>query len=86
MSGFTKCPRCVKKLALKMGFFISTMKDSGPGFPESKISEIFEPLITTKQKGTGLGLVSCKNIIENHGGTITAKNNPTTFTIRLPKK
>jgi signal transduction histidine kinase len=61
-------------------------EDSGPGFPESQISEIFEPLITTKQTGTGLGLVSCKNIIENHGGIITAKNNPTTFTIRFPKK
>ncbi len=61
-------------------------EDSGPGFPESQISEIFEPLITTKQEGTGLGLVSCKNIIENHGGIITAKNNPTTFTIRFPKK
>ena len=67
-------------------YTIMEIEDSGPGFPESKILEIFEPLITTKQKGIGLGLVSCKNIIENHGGTITAKNNPTTFTIRLPKK
>ena len=57
-------------------YTIMEIEDSGPGFPESKISEIFEPLITTKQKGIGLGLVSCKNIIENHGGTITAKNNP----------
>jgi two-component system sensor histidine kinase HydH len=67
-------------------YSIIEIEDSGPGFHESQISEIFEPLITTKQKGTGLGLVSCKNIIENHGGTIIAKNNPTTFTIRLPKK
>jgi signal transduction histidine kinase len=65
---------------------IIEVEDSGPGFPEGKISEIFEPLITTKQEGIGLGLVSCKSIIENHGGIITAKNNPTTFTIRLPKK
>jgi signal transduction histidine kinase len=67
-------------------YTIMKIEDSGPGFPESKILEIFEPLITTKQEGIGLGLVSCKNIIENHGGTITAKTNPTTFTIRLPKK
>jgi len=67
-------------------YIIIKVEDSGPGFSESKISEIFEPLITTKQEGIGLGLVSCKNIIENHGGTIAAKNNPTTFTIRLPKK
>ena len=67
-------------------YSIIEIEDSGPGFHESQISEIFEPLITTKQEGTGLGLLSCKNIIENHGGTIIAKNNPTTFTIRLPKK
>ena len=67
-------------------FDVIEIEDSGHGFPESQISKIFEPLTTTKQEGTGLGLVSCKNIIENHGGTITAKNNPTTFTIRFPKK
>ena len=59
--------------------------DSGPGIPEDSIVKIFEPLFTTKQKGTGLGLASCKNIVEQHGGKITVKNNPTTFTIRLPK-
>ena len=67
-------------------YIIIKIEDSGIGIPESKISEIFEPLVSTKQTGTGLGLVSCRNIIENHGGVITAKNNPTTFTIKLPKK
>ena len=60
--------------------------DSGVGIEEENIDIIFEPLYTTKQIGTGLGLVSCKNIIEQHGGKITVKNNPTTFTITLPKK
>ncbi|MEK6930905.1 MAG: HAMP domain-containing sensor histidine kinase [Thermoproteota archaeon] len=60
--------------------------DSGVGIKEDSIDMIFEPLYTTKQIGTGLGLVSCKNIIEQHGGKITVKNNPTTFTITLPKK
>lgn len=59
--------------------------DSGLGIPEEFINKIFEPLFTTKQKGTGLGLASCKNIIEQHNGIIIVKNNPTTFTIKLPK-
>jgi len=62
------------------------IEDSGPGIPKEKISKIFEPLFTTKERGTGLGLASCKSIVEQHGGTLTVKNNPTTFTISLPKK
>jgi len=38
-----------------------------------------------QQIGTGLGLSICKSIIEQHGGSITVKNNPTTFLVRLPK-
>lgn len=60
--------------------------DSGIGIKKENMNQIFEPLYTTKQTGTGLGLVSCKNIIEQHDGKIFVKNNPTTFTIRLPKK
>ncbi len=61
------------------------VEDSGPGINEENLDKVFEPLFTTKEDGTGLGLASCKNIIERHRGTITVKNNPTTFTIRLPK-
>ncbi len=61
------------------------LKDSGPGIPDEVLPKIFEPLVTTKQTGTGLGLASVKSIIEQHGGSITVKNNPTTFTINLPK-
>ncbi|MCV0430651.1 ATP-binding protein [Nitrosopumilus sp.] len=59
--------------------------DSGIGIPKDSLEHVFEPLFTTKQKGTGLGLASCKNIIEQHGGTISVSTNPTTFTIILPK-
>lgn len=61
------------------------VEDSGPGINDEDLDKIFEPLFTTKEAGTGLGLASCKNIIERHRGTITARNNPTTFTITLPK-
>ena len=61
------------------------ISDSGPGIPEDVMPYIFEPLFTTKQRGTGLGLSSCKNIIEQHGGTISVRNNPTTFTMTIPR-
>ncbi len=48
-------------------------------------SKIFEPLFTTKQRGTGLGLASCKRIIEQHGGSISVKTKPSIFSIKLPK-
>jgi len=59
--------------------------DSGEGIPYDDLEKVFEPLFTTKQKGTGLGLASCKNIVEQHHGEISVKNNPTTFTVKLPK-
>jgi len=59
--------------------------DSGEGIADKDLDKVFEPLFTTKQKGTGLGLASCKNIIEQHQGEISVKNNPTTFIIKLPK-
>ena len=61
------------------------IKDSGNGASDDILPKIFEPLFTTKQKGTGLGLASCKSIIEQHGGTIYAKNKPSAIIIKLPK-
>lgn len=62
------------------------ISDSGPGIPQQNMEKIFEPLFTTKNDGTGLGLSSCQTIMENHGGKITVHNNPTTFTLHIPKK
>ncbi len=59
--------------------------DSGDGISDEIISKVFEPLFTTKKKGTGLGLASCKSIVEQHGGSISVRNKPTIFTIKLPK-
>ncbi len=64
------------------------VEDSGPGISSEIISKIFDPLFTTKQTGTGLGLVSCKSVIEHHGGTIDVKSElvkGTIFIIKLPK-
>ena len=62
-----------------------TIEDSGNTLSEKELPQIFEPLYTTKQTGTGLGLMICKKIIEQHGGTINVSVNPTTFTVSLPK-
>lgn len=61
------------------------VEDSGVGVPDELIPNIFEPLFTTKKRGTGLGLASCKSIVEQHGGSISVKNKPSVFTIKLPK-
>lgn len=61
------------------------IEDSGSGVPQELMTKIFEPLFTTKQRGTGLGLASCKRIIEQHGGSISVKTKPSIFSIKLPK-
>jgi signal transduction histidine kinase len=61
------------------------VEDSGPGIPEELLPGVFDLVFTTKEQGTGLGLFSCKTSVEQHGGTISAYNDPTRFVIELPK-
>jgi len=64
-----------------------TVTDNGCGFPETVIQRAFEPYVTTKPKGTGLGLAVVKKIVEEHGGTATIANVPprgACVTILLP--
>jgi two-component system sensor histidine kinase HydH len=65
-------------------YMIIKVKDSGSGIPKDDLEKIFEPMFTTKKTGTGLGLVICKSIVEQHAGSISVSNKPTTFTIKLP--
>ncbi|RSK26711.1 PAS domain-containing sensor histidine kinase [Bacillus sp. HMF5848] len=61
--------------------------DEGPGIPEEKIKKLGEPFYTTKERGTGLGLMVSYKIIEEHDGVIdvySVLNEGTTFTITLP--
>ena len=71
-------------MSVDSGFVIVKIKDSGSGISDANMSKIFEPMFTTKKTGTGLGLVICKSIVEQHGGSITVSNKPTTFTVKLP--
>ncbi|MBN1806863.1 MAG: response regulator [Sedimentisphaerales bacterium] len=68
---------------------IIKVSDTGPGIPEDKFDDIWQPFFTTKptDKGTGLGLFTVRGIIENHEGQIEFKNKSSggaEFTITLP--
>lgn len=61
--------------------------DQGIGIPKERMSTLGEPFYTTKEKGTGLGLMTCYKIIENHHGQLTIQsilNEGTTIEIILP--
>jgi len=65
-------------------FITIDVENSGSEIPSHVLPKIFDSLFTTKSSGTGLGLSFCKKTIEQHKGTISVSNNPTTFTIKLP--
>lgn len=51
-----------------------TVSDNGPGFPARILTRAFEPYVTTKAKGTGLGLATVKKIVDEHGARIDLRN------------
>ncbi len=66
---------------------VISVEDTGPGLPDVLGAKIFEPFVTTKPEGLGLGLSICTTIVEAHGGTLDAFSNPdggATFEVRLP--
>jgi PAS domain S-box-containing protein len=67
---------------------VITVQDSGLGIAAEHRDLVFEPLFTTKAKGTGLGLTICRQIVERHGGTIDLLNREgrgAAFSLRLPR-
>jgi len=63
------------------------VSDTGIGISEENMSKLFQPLFTTKAKGTGLGLAVCKRIVEAHGGEISFESKEgvgTSFSIKFP--
>src|SRR5205823_14739299 len=70
------------------GEIVVSVRDSGPGFPEGMVEQLFEPFFSTKAEGTGMGLAISRSIIEAHGGTLSGENcdnGGACFTVRLPE-
>jgi two-component system sensor kinase FixL len=64
-----------------------TVADTGPGIPLRVSKRLFQPFVTTKQTGMGIGLSICQSIVAEHGGRIWAEPNPgggVAFHVRLP--
>lgn len=64
------------------------IQDTGVGVPQTLIDKIYNPFFTTKESGSGLGLMIVKKIIDEHQGTISVQSKEgkgTTFTISLPQ-
>jgi len=70
------------------GEIVVSVRDSGPGFPEGLVEQLFEPFFSTKAEGTGMGLAISRSIIEAHGGTLSGENcddGGACFMVRLPE-
>ena len=67
------------------------VEDDGPGIPNSVRERLFQPFVTTKEQGTGLGLPICRRILEEHDGSLEAEPDPcelggAAFRITLPTR
>ena len=63
------------------------VEDTGPGIAPRVRDRLFEPFVSGKETGLGLGLSICRRLVEAHGGTIRGDNDPgggAVFTFTLP--
>ena len=71
------------------GAFAFSVSDDGPGLPPGSAERVFEPYVTGRPGGTGLGLALARRIVEQHGGTISAGDRPgggARFKVNLPSQ
>jgi two-component system sensor histidine kinase HydH len=75
-----------QQLISEASWCVVSVLDTGQGISKDMLERIFEPFVTTKETGNGLGLPTCRRIVQAHGGTIFANNRPdggAVFTFRL---
>ncbi|MFP2912717.1 sensor histidine kinase, partial [Pyxidicoccus sp. 3LFB2] len=68
---------------------VFTVKDHGPGIPAGEEERIFEPFVTGRVRGVGLGLAITRRIVELHGGTVSARshaNGGAEFRLTVPSR
>jgi two-component system sensor kinase FixL len=61
---------------LTPGGYLMVVSDNGPGVPSEMAEKLFEPLVSSKPGGMGLGLTICRTIVEAHGGGIDLAPSP----------
>src|SRR5262249_39835764 len=69
------------------GQLVAAVSDNGPGIAPALLARVFDPFVTTKEAGTGLGLYAVSRRVKELGGEIyceSALEKGTTFTVRLP--
>jgi signal transduction histidine kinase len=87
MEGQEEPPRLWVSVERQGGNAEVRVRDNGPGIPPENLQSIFQPFVSTKGKGMGLGLAICREIVEGHGGRLevdSAVDQGTTFTVVLP--
>ena len=87
MEGCKKRTLSIGSRRASEGLLVISVSDTGPGLAPEIEGRLFEPFVSTKEEGMGIGLNICRNIVEAHGGSISAgngKNGGAWFEIMLP--
>jgi signal transduction histidine kinase len=87
MEGQDEPPRLRVAVLRQSGNAEVRVADNGPGIAPENLQRVFQPFVSTKGKGMGLGLAICREIVEGHGGRLEVDSTVgggTTFTVFLP--